>query len=269
MAEKSETKKPGTPALNTKLAEVAAAVDRVPKRGHNDHFGYDYATESDVLDAVRQALAERHVTLQPAVLEESIRQVNTRNGTTTVTCLRMEMQWRDGESGETLHIPWMGWGVDPADKGGYKAITGAEKYFLMKTFLIPTGDDPETSSDADSQVATTQPRPLANGAVCVTSVKRKQTRNGDTMYIVGFSDGVEASAFEDGIGVMAEKLQGTGEAVARSVTKKGKYTNLISLDAAEIAESDAAAELAAVADQIDDEVPHPAGVELSADEIPF
>lgn len=37
----------------------------------------------------------------------------------------------------------IGEGMDTGDKAIYKAITGAQKYVLMKTFLIPTGDDPE------------------------------------------------------------------------------------------------------------------------------
>ena len=39
-----------------------------------------------------------------------------------------------------------GEGLDRGDKAGYKAYTGAVKYFLANTFLVPTGDDPETES---------------------------------------------------------------------------------------------------------------------------
>ena len=35
-------------ALAKKLAEVMAAVERVPKRGRNDFHKYDYATEADI-----------------------------------------------------------------------------------------------------------------------------------------------------------------------------------------------------------------------------
>src|SRR4029079_18402967 len=34
---------------------------------------------------------------------------------------------------------WPGYGDDAGDKGVYKALTGAEKYLLMKTFLVSTG----------------------------------------------------------------------------------------------------------------------------------
>ena len=39
-----------------------------------------------------------------------------------------------------------GEGMDKGDKAGYKAFTGAVKYFLANTFLVATGDDPETES---------------------------------------------------------------------------------------------------------------------------
>ena len=48
---------------------------------------------------------------------------------------------------------WAGSGDDPADKGLYSAYTGAVKYFLMKAFLIPTGDDPEADEGTDKRAA--------------------------------------------------------------------------------------------------------------------
>ena len=39
-----------------------------------------------------------------------------------------------------------GEGIDKGDKAGYKAYTGALKYFLADKFMVATGDDPETDS---------------------------------------------------------------------------------------------------------------------------
>ena len=36
--------------------------------------------------------------------------------------------------------------LDKGDKAGYKAYTGALKYYLADTFMVATGDDPETES---------------------------------------------------------------------------------------------------------------------------
>ena len=63
------------------------------------------------------------------------------------------MEFLDGETGASIKKPWRGYGTDKEDKGGYKAMTGGEKYFLLKTFLIPTGDDPEATDDARDQRA--------------------------------------------------------------------------------------------------------------------
>ena len=52
----------------------------------------------------------------------------------------------DVETGffETTKIT--GEGIDKGDKAGYKAYTGALKYFLANTFMVATGDDPEKES---------------------------------------------------------------------------------------------------------------------------
>jgi hypothetical protein len=39
-----------------------------------------------------------------------------------------------------------GEGLDKGDKAGYKAHTGAMKYYLANTFLVATGDDAEKES---------------------------------------------------------------------------------------------------------------------------
>ena len=56
----------------------------------------------------------------------------------------------DAQSGESLSSTIIGSGQDKGDKGPYKAYTGAQKYFLMKTFMIPTGDDPEKDDEQSS-----------------------------------------------------------------------------------------------------------------------
>ena len=50
---------------------------------------------------------------------------------------------------------------DAGDKGIYKAIAGAQKYALMKVFMIPTGDDPEADEGVDERnhKAPTKPTP--------------------------------------------------------------------------------------------------------------
>ena len=59
---------------------------------------------------------------------------------------KLEFTLFDTETGffETTHIT--GEGIDKGDKAGYKAYTGALKYYLANTFMVATGDDPEKDS---------------------------------------------------------------------------------------------------------------------------
>lgn len=131
-------------SLVRKLCEVQKSVERIPKNGRNEFHKYDYATESDIVSAIRTELADRNVMLIPSVTGERRASVGEKGS--WVTTLDMSFEFYDGDSGETIAKPWMGFGSDKEDKGGYKAMTGGAKYFLLKTFLIPTGDDPESDS---------------------------------------------------------------------------------------------------------------------------
>jgi hypothetical protein len=147
-------------SLTSKLAEVMAAVERIPKNGHNDFFNYDFATEADIVAAVRQELASRHIMLIPAIVGREREPVGEKGS--VLTHLDMTFTFYDGESGEEKTFSWLGVGSDKDDKGAYKAMTGGEKYFLLKTFLIPTGDDPE--ADAERPVAVGESRNTASRA---------------------------------------------------------------------------------------------------------
>lgn len=167
--------------LVRKLAAVMAAVHHVPKRGRNAFHGYDYATEADIVAVIRQELATRHVMLIPSV--ESIDRQPVGEKGSVLTTLSMRFTFLDGESGESLERPWCGAGTDKEDKGLYKAMTGGEKYFLLKTFLIPTGDDPERDTDKPprgSYTVDAPARPPARPPEEETRETRAAATGGDT-----------------------------------------------------------------------------------------
>lgn len=149
-----------TPAavnLYAKLAAVLGEVGYIQKKGVNSFHKYKYVTEQDLVEAVRAKLAERNVVLIPSVVGIDERPVKTAKGADScVTTVRVAFTFCDGDTGQTHTAEWAGAGDDPADKGIYKAYTGAMKYFLMKCFLIPTGDDPEADERTDKRSANGQ-----------------------------------------------------------------------------------------------------------------
>lgn len=139
-----DTKEDGNKNLVKKLAHVMREVKYIQKRGRNTHFGYTYATEADVAEKVREALADQNVIMLPSVIGYSFRETTTAKGRTEFICtVDMEFTFHDGDSGENLTIKMSGDGQDSGDKAIFKAITGCTKYAQMKSFMIPTGDDPE------------------------------------------------------------------------------------------------------------------------------
>ena len=135
----------GKQNLVQKLCSVMAAVERVAKNGRNEFHKYDYAREADIVEAIRGELAKRNLFIFPSV------RTHTRTG--EITDIMVRWKFCDGDSGEIEECDIPGSGHDRSDKGVYKALTGSEKYFLMKAFLIPTGDDPEKDEAGSKEAA--------------------------------------------------------------------------------------------------------------------
>jgi hypothetical protein len=159
-------------SLVGKLALVTSLVGTIRKTGENKYHNYKYAKESDLVEAIRPLLAELGVWLHMTlswdesgnfrwVGHERVK-IGEEATVPSLTILMIAFHFIDGETGETTPVQiFPGYGDDTSDKGAYKALTGAEKYYLMKTFLVATGDDPEGDTRADERAA-------ARDAVAVT-----------------------------------------------------------------------------------------------------
>jgi ERF superfamily len=235
--------------LASKLAAVMAAVDRVPKRGWNAVHGYHYPLEADVLEVIRGLLAERNVVLLPAIVGWRRDPIGEKGQ--VLTTLEMEFTFLDGDTGERETRAWIGTGTDNQDKGAYKAMTGAEKYFLLKGFLIPTGDDPETDAE-ETTPPTVAAKPPASGPAVVKppaapspakpkpvtqpspseparrvtrvwiGTSGKNNRGPWTMWIVQLQDGKELKTFDEDVAIAAEEAVASGALVHVTAGTDGK-----------------------------------------------
>lgn len=159
--------------LVKKLSEVMKQVKYIEKKGFNKFHQYKYATESDVAEKVREVLAEQNVMMIPSLVQHSMREhINAKGKTEYIVAVDMEFKFYDGDSGEEITFHMSGEGQDAGDKGIYKAITGAQKYALMKVFMIPTGDDPEADNGVDERNETNVPNQGKDEKVKVASDKQ-------------------------------------------------------------------------------------------------
>lgn len=137
-----------------KLIEVRKMVPYLQKADSGSQ--YQYTGSSRVLAAVVEKMNEMGLLLVPSVvshtLHESPIEYKDNNGnvtkrtTTYFTELEMTMTWINADKpDEQIVSGWYGQGVDIAgEKGVGKALTYAEKYFMLKFFNIATDkDDPD------------------------------------------------------------------------------------------------------------------------------
>ena len=136
-------------------------LDTIGKSGYNEHHKYAYVMEADILEHVRSSLADNNIFVFSSVLSSS------KEG--NLTTVLMEYMLVDGDSGESVKVQAAGQGSDSQDKGIYKAITGANKYFLLKNFMLPTGDDPENEG---AQKAFNKAPPKAAASVAKPAVDK-------------------------------------------------------------------------------------------------
>lgn len=160
------------PKLAQKIFNVMSEVGTVEKTGRNTAQNYDYAKETDVLDAVRPLLIKNKLLLIKIAEEYKNTAVHsTRSGTgQTLTELCATYRWIDIETGHYLDTQQVSTGIDTGDKGSYKASTGGKKYNLLTNLFISTGDDPEADEKTDHNNA-----PQTNTQLATDKQKQRLT----------------------------------------------------------------------------------------------
>jgi hypothetical protein len=134
----------GRAALYSKIAKVMGALERIEKGGHNSFHGYDYATAPDVADAVRRQLSEHGIAHFASIrhFEKEDTGRKTKGGITIWRYfVTFDYTFACSETGESVTWQWVAQAEDESDKGINKAATVGQKHFLLRTFVLSTGDD--------------------------------------------------------------------------------------------------------------------------------
>lgn len=129
--------------LYQKMLNVYKAVDYLQK-DDQVKFGqtnYKAISEEKVTSTVRAALVDNGLIVFP------IEQEHKKEGNLSTVDVKYKLV--DTETGEYEIIVSSGTGADTQDKGVGKAMTYAFKYLFLRTFAIPTGEDPDKVSNAE------------------------------------------------------------------------------------------------------------------------
>lgn len=136
-----------------KLLAIMQDVAYIKKDKRNEFHRYNYASEAAIKERMHEALVTHGVVFTANVNSVQERTGLGKEGKESLTTISVDYAFTDSESGDQHLGQFAGTGIDSADKGLYKAITGAIKYIMTTTFMIATGDDPEEAGAKEKKEA--------------------------------------------------------------------------------------------------------------------
>lgn len=137
--------------FNAKLQQKKSGVRKdleemgvLQKGGWNDFDKYKYYTEAQYKQLFTKLFNKNGLELNFSEIDYIPFENEGKQKNGRLAKVRFYLYDIDTGFYETTDIT--GEGIDKGDKAGYKAYTGALKYFLADKFMVATGDDPETES---------------------------------------------------------------------------------------------------------------------------
>jgi hypothetical protein len=145
-----------------KLIEVRKTCPYLKK--DKDGFQFKYVSSSQALGALRGAMDEQGLLLIPQIKGYEVKDHTTKKGEHEYfTVLPMVFTWVNAENPEEkIECAWNGQGLDSGEKGIGKAVTYAEKYFLLKFFNVATDKLDPDAFQAATDKATPAPLKLSH-----------------------------------------------------------------------------------------------------------
>lgn len=144
-------------AVNAKLQQKKNAVRKIlakkgvlQRQGTNTFDKYKYFTEAQYKTLFTDLFSDNGLEL--SFKEESYLPFDGTDKQPFGRMVKITFSLIDIDTGFSEDSTITGEGLDKGDKAGYKAYTGALKYWLANTFMVATGDDPETESPDGQKV---------------------------------------------------------------------------------------------------------------------
>lgn len=160
--------------IEQKILNIMRKVEYLAKDDKVE-FGntkYKAMSEEKVTSILRKAMIDENVIVYPFDMTES------RDG--NITHVHVKYRFVDIDDNTSIEVVSCGDGHDTQDKGAGKAMTYAFKYMWLRTFAIPTGDDPDkiSSEEIDAQEEAERIKTQLIDALKVKSITAKAKKDG-------------------------------------------------------------------------------------------
>lgn len=138
MTNKEMFKDVSNPSLAMRMFNVMKNAKSVTKEAARSGIPYKIVTHNEVNNTIKTEMIRQGIIVIPSVSNHS------REGNFTMVSIDMKFMNIDNPEDSYTAQGFVGYGVDPSDKGIGKAISYATKYALLKTFMLEIGDDEES-----------------------------------------------------------------------------------------------------------------------------
>ena len=165
-----------------KMRKMLNEMGILQRGGKNDYDKYSYFSEAQYKRLFTELMSECGLEMKFTELA-----YDTFDGTgknCNGRLVKLEFMLFDIETGFFESTVITGEGMDKGDKAGYKAYTGALKYFLADTFMVATGDDPEKDSP-DQQM---NQRGVRKASEKQLAILRQHYQGGNLVHLLEVND---------------------------------------------------------------------------------
>jgi hypothetical protein len=136
------------PVIFQKIADIMQDMEAIGKDRKNVSQGYNFRGIDDVYNLVQPIMAKHRVFMRCEILADSHEERPSKGGGVLIyRILKMRYSFV-ADDGSFITTEVIGEGMDSGDKATNKAMSVAQKYAILQTFLVPTEDlkDPENDS---------------------------------------------------------------------------------------------------------------------------
>lgn len=128
----------GKPSLAQRMFNIMKNAKSVTKETARGGVPYKIVTHNEVNNSIKAEMIKEGIIALPHVYN------HTKEGNFTTVTIDLKFMSIDNKEDCYIAQGFVGYGVDPSDKGIGKAISYAVKYALLKTFMLEIGDDEDS-----------------------------------------------------------------------------------------------------------------------------
>jgi len=139
------------------IPSIMKEMTFIAKDRKNVQQGYNFRGIDDVYNAIHPIMANHGVFMVGKIQDATFNERPAKSGGILIDC-RIRATYRFvADDGSFIETEVVGEGMDSGDKAAAKAMSIGQKYAILQTFLIPTGDPKDPEDDNPEPAATHAP----------------------------------------------------------------------------------------------------------------